>query len=342
MKYVLGLMGDPHQKRDNIDETKRLLAWFSSECDARRATPFFMGDLFDGFGVVSLDVLSSWNQWCSSRVIDPEDFAAWSLVGNHDGDHQLRQNVLSVLQGLRVVDRPYSISKVVGALPFYRDNAEFVRQALHLHSLGARVILCHQEFKGCQLDNGYYSPNGVDPDQFPAGLMFVSGHIHRRSIMEKNGDVRMYYVGTPRHLTRSDIGETKGVTFMHVDEAKAGTPEFITFEFVKTPEEVAEPFRHYVITPETADQKIEGSRTYVDVRGPKDFVRKAVAKLPEGAKVRSFPDAEKRQTDVKESDGIPKAFARYADSFFKNRQLDDKTKEAVLAKVYETCPSLRG
>jgi DNA repair exonuclease SbcCD nuclease subunit len=347
-RYVL--VGDLHSKLESVKETERLLDWVTLLAVQNQAHLVLMGDLFDTFTVIQLEVLLSYFHAFTGKMFHGHSALFKKpvvLVGNHDGDHSMSMNVLTLFRDhVTLVSESNLLSETVGALPFVRDNTEFVEAVKRLYKLGVRTLFCHQEFKGCELDNGYYSPNGVDPELIPKDMTVYSGHIHKKSVMlRSDGSTQVAYVGTPRHLNRSDVGQQKGVVLLEVTHTNGSRPTYQEM-FHPTPEYVAEPFRQITITPDNEDDlkfvPEKSSRTYVDVRGPKDFVRKIVGKIPDGIKVRTFPDSEKRETSVKESDGIPKAFAKYAHEHLAAKGMTKEQAVAVLSKVYDACPSLRG
>jgi DNA repair exonuclease SbcCD nuclease subunit len=221
--------------------------------------------------------------------------------------------------------------KPFGFMPFIRNNEQFTKLALAMYERGVRTIFCHGEFDGAKYENGFYAPHGVDLKAFPSDLYFISGHIHAQ---QEFGNV--WYPGTPRHLTRSDAGETKGIWFY---ETKTGRREF-----VPTPVEVAEPFQEFTLTPESTlrpEQIPTSDRVFVDVRGPQEFVKATIKQLSPNVRVRSFPDQKKAAVDIKESEGIPVAFVKYASKYFMENNVSLEVAKKVIEKVYTKCPSLR-
>jgi DNA repair exonuclease SbcCD nuclease subunit len=342
MKFIL--LGDPHVKPDNIAESRRLLKWVSEKAVEFTATVFIMGDLYDTHGVAKLIVQKFWRDTFMQMNAE-YGLRPIILSGNHDMDYECSASWLSAhLEDADVIDHENVYSEIDGknkiaAIPYIRDNSKFIQIVNDAYDKGYRWILCHQEFDGCQLDNGYYSPNGVDRSNFPNDLTFVSGHIHKRQVLTKDvgaaaPNAQVIYVGTPRQLTRSDIDEIKGIFLWDTEKR--------TFEFIATPHDVAEPFKHYVITPESQPEIVANGRTYVDVKGPKEFVKEQLSKLPEGVKVRTFPDSEQKSTSVKESDGVPKAFMNYMVEYCNSRGMGNAALKVMVERAYQRCPTLRG
>lgn len=339
MKFIL--VGDPHAKDDNREETSRLFHWVGELAQKHDAEIFVKGDLYDTHGVAKLKIQKFWHDTFMELVVKYSK-KPYILSGNHDMDYECTGSWLSAhSEFAHVIDHEATYSIIdnktkVAAIPYIRDNEKFIEIANKAAQDGFVWILCHQEFEGCQLDNRYYSPNGVKRDRLPVGVKFISGHIHKRQMLTSPNDKssQIIYIGTPRQLTRSDIDEKKGVVLW---DSQSGR-----FDFIDTPEDVAVPFRSYVITPENIQDIVPTSRTYVDIRGPKDFVKTQLAKLDESIKVRTFPDPERPVTAVKESDGIPVAFMNYMVEYCNQSGLTNADLKILVDRAYSRCPSLRG
>lgn len=328
MRYIW--VGDPHVQKSNLEESVRLFDWVRAEAVSLRAQIMLGGDLYNDFSLVRVEVAVFWHETLSVLNL-PLYGAPIVIEGNHDQTQDGAESALTVHGSLCHLMRVPTLQGNVGFVPFIRDSAAFVTACLALYKQGARTIFCHQEFKGSQYENGFYSPHGVDLAELPADLKFISGHIHKQ---QEFGNV--WYPGTPRHLNRSDVGEKKGIWLIDTDDG--------TRTFLETPEEVCEPFREFVVTPENEDQ-VKGlpvsSRVYVDVRGPKEFVSRVLKKLPDEARVRTFPVDDLKQSEVSESEGIPKAFLQYMAKYSSAKQLSPELASAVLSRVYAKCPGLR-
>lgn len=312
MKYLP--IGDPHAKKDNLDESKRLLDWIRPIAIANNLRPIFLGDLFNDFGVVRTEVLEFWhnefeNNWAS---LDPI-----VLVGNHDEDTQGDTNALSVFSNRAdiISKKPvrFERDKKCAYLGFIRDNAQFITEVNWIAANWPEVkyVFCHAEFDGALFETGFPSPHGIKLDELPKHITFISGHIHKRCQF-----ANVIYVGTPRWLTKADANATKAICIFDSDTG--------TFEWIETPESVAKPFRSFEITPETDLSKIKelklDERSYVEVTGPQDFIKAVLKKLPDDAKVRSIPDKEIVRT-VKESDGLAVAFNRFFELYVQEHGL---------------------
>lgn len=331
------LVGDLHVKKDNIETSGRLINWVKGIANENEALVLFEGDQYNDFGVARVEVMAFWN-WAYSQI-----HGSVSLVGNHDinPDGSATAMISHAHQTRLIWTQPEIIDAKhrVDGLGFIRDFEQFKAKVMESYARGARFIVCHAEFNGAQYENGFYSPHGFDADAFPDDLIFISGHIHAKQtlISKKTGRPRVIYTGSPRMLTRSDIGAIKTVTLWDTEK--------MTFQDIEVPESVCPRFVNLVITPDNVSEmaKIPDSPlVYVDLRGPKDFVQKMAKKMPDNIKLRSLPDPEERRTSsVKESDGVQVAFARYMGQYIAQNALTPEESKALADMVYGKVPGLR-
>jgi DNA repair exonuclease SbcCD nuclease subunit len=170
----------------------------------------------------------------------------------------------------------------------------------------------------------------------PADLLVISGHIHTHQSINYRPErgYQIIYPGTPRQLTRSDIGMEKGVVLWSVRGGQ--------FQLIPTPEDVCERFKQITIT--SSDQVVEiqnSIRTYVDVYGSKDDIKKICKNLPPLVKYRTFPEKNVTATTIKESDGIPKAFLNYVLDYANQKQLNNAEVKQILETIFNQCPVLQ-
>lgn len=322
-------VGDPHIQKSNLDESERLMSWICNLAQKSKAKILFAGDLYNDFAVKRVEVEEFWDKHL--RLMDNPIV----LTGNHDMNSDATSSALTVHKNVcELIDTPKIIATLgCGFMPFIRENNRFSEEALSLYSKGVKLIFCHAEFNGAQYENGFYAPHGIELDKFPADLQFISGHIHTAQLFKN-----VWYPGTPRQLTRSDVGENKGVYLLTI---KNGI--LIDKEFIATPEDICVPFKQIIVTPSSGDIPLMplSDRVYVDIHGPKKFIDEVIKKIPNQAKIRTFPDQEKNTHGISESDGIPIAFMKYAQKFSEEKKLSTEITNKVIEKVYQSCPSLK-
>lgn len=321
-KYIL--VGDMHVKPDTIEECWAILRWVHGLCLSHGAVPIFMGDQMDTHGNVRVEVLEFWNKAYRELF----NGSSISLVGNHDMDYACKNSSMSpfagvtkVVRDLQCIDHELGLWGV-GYIKSAKEFEEQVRAMPHM-----RVVLCHQEFNGAQYESGFYAPHGVLPQNLPKGVTFISGHIH---LKQRLGD-QVLYVGTPRQMTRADQDNEKSVWLLDQNGVQPIlVPEEISPRFVRL--KLQEPLGQD--WPEIKNP----SKTFVDVHGSADFIKRVLKKLPEGVRVRTFPARERAAAHVSESSGINVAFARYVSGYIVEKKLSQDQVALVTAKLKEVCP----
>lgn len=330
MKHIE--IGDLHVKKDNIDESKRFIHWLVDVIKKTKATSdvkvVFLGDQFNDFGVARVEVIQFWS-WASHLIKSiAGKNSVYYLVGNHDRNSEGTDTAMHAFHenGIIIDKEAMLLSPDIGAVGFIRDNETFVKEVMRLYEHGVTLMYCHQEFQGAMFESGAYAPHGVDPTTLPSNLKFRVGHFHKK---QSFGNIK--YLGTPRHLTKSDIGEQKGIHIYDTDSDKD--------IFIPTPEEVCESLKFVTIKEGDKLPDINfTNKVYVELSGSKSWCEKFEKKIPQGTKINcSYTDIVK-EIKVKESDGIPASFSKYFDT----QDLPSEIKLEVLRRVYEACPQLRG
>jgi DNA repair exonuclease SbcCD nuclease subunit len=103
---------------------------------------------------------------------------------------------------IQFIEGRKNISKIL-AIPYLGDcNKE--NSYLVKYSGKADFAFMHTDISKMKFDNGMTVVGAVDADKFSGRV--ISGHIHKRQETKK-----VIYVGSPYHLSKSDIGNTKGI-----------------------------------------------------------------------------------------------------------------------------------
>lgn len=324
------LVGDMHVKKDNLLESERLMTWIvnTSRQSAIDAI-VFLGDQYNFMGIAHVEVVEFWHKWF--KEIAQNNLKSYSLIGNHDinadatASAMIAHNVLTKTVG----SEGCLLSTGECFLGYIRNNSDFIKKVNDFYHKGARTLFCHAEFNGAKYENGFYAPHGIDIESLPKDIKIISGHIHMN---QEFGNI--WYPGTPRHLTRSDIGQEKGI-WLYDTETKQR-------HFIKSPDDICVPFKEIVLKEGDAipeDLHIS-EKVYVDIHGSLDYIKSIVGKLPDTVKIRSFPVSEAKKLEIKESEGIPTAFLKYANGYMNSKELTDLDKADVLKEIKRLCPSL--
>lgn len=326
MNYLL--IGDLHIKPDNIEESNKFINWISGLCKSKNLIPIFMGDQYDTHGNVRVEVLDFWQNAYDNFV------NSYSIVGNHDMDYSCEfTSMSSNFKQTNVINGLFNLSENIVILPYIKSSKEFVNLINSLND-NVKIVLCHQEFYGAQYEGGFYAPTGVKLEEINKDVLFISGHIHKKQLLkDKDGRLKVFYVGTPRQLTRADIEEIKGV---HIWDGKDN------FEFIETPENVCQRYKKITIIQGDSDLNINqiNNKTFIDIHGDEIFIKQQLKNLPESAKIRTFPTKTVKQVEIKESIGIKNAFKIFFENYSKNNNLSQEEYNKVLEIIKNNCHTL--
>jgi len=177
-----------------------------------------MGDVFDNRQSVNLKI--------GSYVIDlferlGEILPVHVIVGNHD-IYMKKSNSITSIDQLKYIPnvniyKDATMKKWSGKncllMPWRRDK-EHEAETLAEHN-NADIVFCHAEIKGLKLNAKVTNLEGSPVSHFKNYKKVYSGHIH---FAQKKNNVRMN--GTPYQLTRSDIGNPKGIWMLDLDTSE--------------------------------------------------------------------------------------------------------------------------
>lgn len=173
-----------------------------------------LGDTYDDRNTINIDV--------NNVAIDVfEELSSivpvYMLNGNHDlsmktnnGNTSIRS--LGLINNMKIIKEPTMLtfmpSKVNCIAIPYLGDMKLENQYLN-ENTGTPFALMHTELEKMKMDNGTVITSGVNSDKFK-GKIFA-GHIHKR---QENGNC--IYVGSPYHMTKSDVGNKKGIYLLNV------------------------------------------------------------------------------------------------------------------------------
>jgi DNA repair exonuclease SbcCD nuclease subunit len=293
-------VGDPHIRPNNILEANQLMEFICNIVKSAKVDRLeILGDLFHTHAVVRLEVLEFWDKWLQ-RFSDIVETVV--LVGNHDmgGDYHSHSHALTVFkriknEKLKIIDEPTTIG-VFGYLPYVHDGAIFLEYARRLASQNAKVLVCHATFSGSQFDNGFYAPEGINPDDVPFDKI-ISGHIHKEQILAGG---KVDYPGTAKWDTASDANERKGVwLYEHDVDGKVLNRDMISTEKVVTP---IVSFKW--IEGQEAPVIPEGAKASVELIGSSDWITKQKTKLKGKVSISSKFTDKKEKSERKSGNSL--------------------------------------
>lgn len=330
------LIGDLHVKESNLKESDNIMNWILGKAQKHNVDGIlFLGDQYNDFGSVRVSVMSFWRLWFG--VFKTNKIPIYAIDGNHDMTTDCSYTAMKAHEDQITYTGRASSFKINGTawmLPFYRNNEDFIKAVSDVCSKSTEVvtIFCHQEIDGAQFENGFYAPHGVKMSNLPKNVNLISGHIHKK---QEFGQV--WYPGTTRFLTRSDAGEVKGIHIYNTENLQR--------TFLPIPESVAIPYKTFTIQegiPQDLSVITEGSRTYVDIKGSSKYIKKTLKSLPNNIIIRTFvEDDSTDQVEIRESDGIAKAFDRYSKKFAEENSLNEDVESNLKRMVFEKCQILK-
>lgn len=267
-------LGDPHVRPSNIDESDKLLQFVvDTALEYKIDRIEILGDLFHTHAVLRLEVLEFWTHWLDTlNDLCP----VYVLVGNHDqsGDYNSNSNALSVFSKLRkknihIVETANVDGFGIGYMAYVHNKERFIELALGLKDLGVKTLVCHQTFAGSKYENGFFAPDGINPDELPFETI-ISGHIHA---MQRFGKV--IYPGTARWDSVSDANQTKGIwIFEHDDDGR------ILKETLLPTDKVCTPILSFTWHEGQEEPIIpENSRSAIELVGSSDWISKQKIKF---------------------------------------------------------------
>lgn len=190
-----------------------------------------LGDLFDNRKSINIGTMTV----CSSVIKRLSKVCpVFILTGNHDMFKRSDSSITSLIS-VKYIDNVTIISEptlIKFALPnvdclFVPYLGDTRKETEYLRQSDANYAFLHTECIGSVMDNNIAITEGANSGVFK-GIRVYSGHIHKR---QESLDNRFVYVGSPYHMTRSDIGNIKGV--YHLD---FNTSEHKFFENTYSPQ----------------------------------------------------------------------------------------------------------
>jgi DNA repair exonuclease SbcCD nuclease subunit len=333
MKFLF--VGDPHVRKDDLEDCQNLVDYVYETAMGQEVDAIvWLGDLHHNFGIVNIGVTDFWLRTFKRFGLPHLHIHNYAIVGNHDietnGDRMVHALLpYKELENVTVVDNPTTIfgEPDILFLPYMR-NEEFVQTC---NESNAKIVICHQEFDGCQYENGFYSKHGVNPNSIPQELV-ISGHIHMPQTFGK-----VMYLGSPRWITASDANQDRFIYVWDTSAAPFGPDSSIPWRPFKTSERLRR-IEEMTETPEKllgADNLNPNWAYTVNLVGPEAWVR---SRQPfwkgKRVKVRSLPLRDKAPA-VRESEGIDTSFKKYSDGFTPKYGSDKSDLEKLVQeKVY--------
>jgi hypothetical protein len=302
-------IGDPHVCPTELDDADALMRCVSDAVVAHRPDRVvFLGDEFHTHAIVHLEVM---HWWVVNLLSLGVRVPTWVLVGNHDKCGNGRSDIHALepmkhIPGVTVVEAPVEFLPGVLVLP-HMDTWEGFRTACEQNPVP--VAVCHNTFKGTTLENGFYAPDGFDVTTLPQE-MFLSGHIHTPQEFGK-----VWYLGAPRWRIATDANVDRALWLVtHGDDGRV---------VARTPLDTGTYCRRIInadeveggqLDPEGYDTKKDDVR--LTITGSEAFLKASVpVRTAQGFRVRTVKVGAGAVARVRESEGIPQAFRKFAGAY---------------------------
>jgi len=183
------------------------------------------GDYFDNRQHIDINVMNVGAEIMQKIAAEVEVFVS---IGNHDIYKKKEVDISSVkifklFKNVKLIEKLTTLvtsqDRKFLIVPWVGDAKEETR--ILTRNKNVDFYILHSDIAGFKYDNGRQIVNGVNISTIE-GKKIYSGHIHKR----QSTDVATY-IGSPYHLKRSDIGNTKGIYSVVI------SPDGVKEEFVE-------------------------------------------------------------------------------------------------------------
>lgn len=183
------------------------------------------GDYFDNRQHIDINVMNVGAEIMQKIAAEVEVFVS---IGNHDIYKKKEVDISSVkifklFKNVKLIEKLTTLvtsqDRKFLIVPWVGDAKEETK--ILTRNKNVDFYILHSDIAGFKYDNGRQIVNGVNISTVE-GKKIYSGHIHKR----QSTDVATY-IGSPYHLKRSDIGNTKGIYSVVI------SPDGVKEEFVE-------------------------------------------------------------------------------------------------------------
>lgn len=311
------IIGDTHCEENSLTECKSLFNLiYDSALHYKPDLVCFMGDDIDGHSRPSAKTQHFlFNELERLQKLVPIVI----LVGNHSSSlndpdkHSLLP--LQFLKNTTVIDKP--VSKFgFDFMPFRRSQEQFIQEA---NSLPNEILFAHQACEGAEYENGWTEPNGFKLKDVNHKKI-ISGHIHKSSVMDK-----MWYVGSPRWLKKSDANEEKYIYLWNSeDDSHIKIPTWPAVQKMKSYE-----FSEGDVIPEFDELN---TKYYVILKGNLQFCNKMATLISDKAEIKTILDKQKK-SQIKRQSTVELSLREYLNNNYKLQS--DISKEILIKEISE-------
>ncbi len=187
------------------------------------------GDYFDNRQHIDINVMNVGAEIMQKIASEVKVFVS---IGNHDIYKKKEVDISSVkifklFKNVKLIEKLTKLTvaqnKSFLIVPWVGDAKEETK-LLVKNKDNCDFFVLHSDIAGFKYDNGRQIVNGVNTSLIE-GKKIYSGHIHKRQATEN-----ATYIGSPYHLKRSDIGNTKGIYSIKISDDKM-VEEFVENDY---------------------------------------------------------------------------------------------------------------
>lgn len=216
----LGVRNDSLEWLENIENyfNNFFIPTVKEELKYGNVAIIIAGDIFDNRQHLDINTLNVAQDIFDNILAIDKSIMIYSIIGNHDLYRKKTRTVTS-LKALRS-DRFVIINELSEGITKNNEKFLFIpwvgnskqeTEILREHS-DYNYVIMHSDISGGVYDNGRQIINGANISVSSAKRVY-SGHIHKAQI-NKN----LTYIGSPYHLSRSDINNKKHLIVLYYSE----------------------------------------------------------------------------------------------------------------------------
>lgn len=219
------------------------------------------GDFFDNRQHIDIDVMN--------RAMDiMERMSSLCPVYVMTGNHDIYKKKDTDITSLRIFEKYENVTVIPDKMVLKIKNertfmliswvGDFSKESKTIAKYKDKYdyIVLHTEISGMRYDNDRPIVNGINVSSASDDCRIISGHIHKRQSNSK-----AMYLGSPYMLTRSDIGNEKGIYCFRVNSDGSVTSEFFQNDY--SPKFIRAEFSKYGGKPEAWANVVRNN--YVDI-----------------------------------------------------------------------------
>lgn len=199
---------------------------------------FILGDIFDSRQSINILVMNSCIEIFQELSSLFGESGVYVMTGNHDcwtkdsaKVHSLK--CLSGIPNVHVYSEPGVVETPNSNMLIFPWGMQFEDEKEFLESTSSDILFVHTDIKGARFNSKVQVEHGNGTDTYRRHKKVYGGHIHYRQKVNEF----ITLIGSPYQMTRTDIGNRKGVYLLDLESNEETfiendySPEFISANF---------------------------------------------------------------------------------------------------------------